>query len=460
MGWFDKLRSSRGGRSGSKQARAIDTTRWFAAPADRSAGARFEEAHFPRFQSSASDQIDHRGDDPLSALRVRLRSAFTPAQPITDRRMFAGRTTVLTNLIRSIEDQRLHTVIYGERGLGKTSLLHVLAQAARDARYLVVYVTCGAGSTFDETFRTIAAGIPLLFHEQFGPTAPEAERGDAFSTLLPTETVTVRTAEDLLIKVVGTRVLVVLDEFDRAESEEFRRNIAELVKSLSDRAVRVQLVIAGVAANLNELVTNVPSVQRNIFALHVPKMDGEEIRELIKNGEGVVGLTFDEPAVRAVVSLAIGLPYLATLLSHRAALVAINQGRATVHVGDVATANDEAVQEFRGRISRRTQIQIDDQVNKGQLALLGVLAGAAQTTGGPFIGEDLNPLHADRATVEAARLLVDKLAAKQVLFHAQEEEFGRTYTFIEDTAPAYLWLLSVVARASGGEKAGVLRATG
>ena len=460
MSWIDKLRSSGGRRFGRPRAASDGAMRWFAAPSDASAAANSAEAHFPRFQSSASDQIDHRGDDPLSALRVRLRSAYTPAQPITDRRMFAGRVNVLTSLIRSIEDQRLHTVIYGERGLGKTSLLHVLAQAAREARYLVVYVTCGAGSGFDETFRTIAAGIPLLFHSQFGPTAPEAERGDDFSTLLPPETVSVRTAEDLLVKVVGTRVLVILDEFDRAESEEFRRNIAELVKSLSDRAVRVQLVIAGVAANLNELVTNVPSVQRNIFAMHVPKMDPVEICELIKNGEGVVGLTFDDHAVHAVVSSAIGLPYLATLLSHRAALVAINRGRTTVHAADVAAANDEAAQEFRGRISRRTQIQIDDQVRRGELASLGALAGAAQTTGGPFTCEDISVMHAGQSTVDAARLLVDRLAASHVLFEAHDEEFGRTYKFLEDTAPAYLWLLSVEARALGGGEAAVLRAAG
>ena len=144
MSWIDKLRLSGGRRSRRPKAASDDATRWFAAPSDPSTAANCAETHFPRFQSSASDQIDHRGDDPLSALRVRLRSACTPAQPVTDRRMFAGGTRVLTSLIRSIDDQRLHAVIYGERVLGKTSLLHVRAQAARDARYLVVYVTCGA----------------------------------------------------------------------------------------------------------------------------------------------------------------------------------------------------------------------------------------------------------------------------------------------------------------------------
>ena len=459
MSWVDTLRSGFRRRPAAKRQEPIDITRWIAAPEGLPAVSAAQGPSFPRFQSSASDQIDHRGEDPLSAMRVRLRAAYTPAQPITDRRMFAGRTKVLTNLIRSIEDQRLHTVIYGERGLGKTSLLHVLAQAAREARYLVVYVTCGAGSTFDETFRTIAAGIPMLFHSQYGPTSPESERGEAIASLLGRDPVTVRMAEDVLAKVAGTRILVILDEFDRAESEEFRRNIAELIKSLSDRAVRVQLLVAGVAANLNELVANVPSVQRNIYAMHVPKMSAVEIRELIRNGEVVSGLMFDDRAVHAVVSRAIGLPYLATLLSHRAALVAIDEGRKRVGAEDVAEATRAAVEEFRGRISRRSQIQIDNQIKKGLLAPLGALAGAAQSTGGAFTCDDISAMQADQAGVATARSLVDTLSAAGQLLAAQDEEYGRTYNFVEDTVPAYLWLLSVEGRdIDGAQTAGRLAA--
>src|SRR5580693_7002977 len=92
------------------------------------ADAEPEEAEFPRFQITAGDQLDPRKADEFALIRSRLRNAYTPAQPVTDRRMFAGRTKLMTTLIRLIEDQRLHTVIYGERGIGKTSLLQVLAK--------------------------------------------------------------------------------------------------------------------------------------------------------------------------------------------------------------------------------------------------------------------------------------------------------------------------------------------
>jgi Cdc6-like AAA superfamily ATPase len=442
MTWWDNIKATFDGRPATRRARPD------AAPINwttKSVGTLANpgvEADFPHFHSTAGDQFDTRGADRLATSRIKLRGAYTPAQPIVDRRMFAGRTRALTQLIRSLEDERLHAVIYGERGLGKTSLLHVLTQTAREARYLVVYVTCGAGTTFDETIRAVAEHIPLLYHADYGPTTAEAERGDSFATMVGSDPITVRGASDLLGKVAGTRVLVVLDEFDRAESGDFRRSIAELIKSLSDRSVRVQFVVAGVAANFNELVTNVPAVQRSILALHLPKMSAAEIRELVKKGEPITGIAFDEGAVHAIIARSIGFPFLASLLSHRAGLKAIDRGADVVTFGDVATATSDAVEEAYTRLSRRSQLEIKKRVQAGALGALGALAGVAQSVGGPFNLDDITALHANPADIAAARAALDRLPKNDALIETIEDEFGKTYSFREFSVPIYLWLLA------------------
>lgn len=414
---------------------------------------RLEGPSFPRFQSTAGDQLDPRVADSLAGARVKLRSAYTPSQPVTDRRMFAGRTRTLTSLIRAIEDQRLHVVVFGERGIGKTSLLHVLAEAAQDARYQVVYVSCGAGSGFDETFRSVAKGVPLLYHRDFGPTAPEAERGDTLADLLPSEPIGVRAACDMLQQVDGTRVLLILDEFDRSESAEFRRSIAELLKTLSDRSMRVQLVIAGVAGNLAELIEHVPSVQRNLYALQVPKMSTEEVRHLVTNGEAASGLTFEDGAVQAIVARAIGSPYLASLLSHRAGLMALDDGRTTITADDVGAATVDAVNEIKSRISRRSQVQIDECVRSGMLGALGAVGGIAQSTGGAFTEDDIGSLRGEPESIAKAKSLIQQLATAKALVEAHDDEFGRQYRFTEDSVPVYLWLLSAQHRQGGAQEA-------
>jgi Cdc6-like AAA superfamily ATPase len=400
------------------------------------------EAAFPRFQVTAHDQVDPRNTSDQAVQRIRLRSAFTPAQPVADQRLFAGRREILTMLIRSIEDERLHVILYGDRGIGKTSLLHVMAQAARDARYVVAYVSCGASSSFDETFRTVATDIPLMFHRDYGPTSPGAERGDTFAKLLDETPVSARHASDLCAKVIDTRVLVVLDEFDRCESTEFRRDIAEFLKNLSDRSVRVQLVIAGVAANLGELIQDRATINRNILAIEAPRMAVEEIRDLVAKGERASGVAFDEAARQSISEIANGLPYSASLLSHHAGLAALSNGRVVVHSNDVLEALSLAIVEVHGRLSRRAQFQVRALLNDDKLNLLGPLAGHAQFSGGAFSNEDINSTYPGAVAAERCRALVNRLASERSLIEAVTDEFGSHYRFLDENVAPYLWFSS------------------
>jgi hypothetical protein len=410
-------------------------------------GRRVEGADakaFPRFRWTAGDQIDSPISDDLSLARLKLRRAYTPSQPITDREMFAGRTGIVTNVIRALEDERLHIIVHGQRGIGKTSLLHVLAQAAREARYLVVYVSCGATASFDEIFRAMAAAIPVRFHEDFGPTSPEAERGGTLADLLPAAEVSPRLASDLCAKVVGTRALVVLDEFDRGESAEFRRNVAEFLKNLSDRSVRVQLVIAGVAGNLEELIEPGAMIQRAVVAIEVPRMTPDELGELVRKGQAVSGITFDSGAIDTLISAANGLPYLASLLSQHAGMVALGRNSLTVSVADVHAAVAEALAEMKGRAHRRTLIEISKCERDGSHLFLGSLSGLAQVGNGGFSSAGINALFPDKAA--RVREMVERLAADGVLVEAHEDEFGNQFRFPDQNILPYLWLLAAQAR--------------
>lgn len=448
MSWINRLLGRRPRAAQGAQSSPVFSVAPLAAPSRDETGGKKAGAgpQFPRFQSTAGDQLSTRLTDRFAATRIKLRSAFTPSQPITDRRMFAGRTDVLTTLIRSLEDQRVHVIIYGERGIGKTSLVHVLTQAAQDARYIVVYCSCGAGSNFDEIFRAVAADIPLLFHSGFAPTAEQAERGGSLADLLPAGPLSPRLVADLFAKLTGTRVLVVLDEFDVCESPEFRRNIAELIKNLSDRSIRTQLVIAGVAADLTQLVEHIPSIRRNIFALQVPKMTAAEISHLVENGEEISGVAFDRAALDFIVFVANGSPYLASLLSHHAGLAALDKARTKVSVEDVSLAVDQALAEFRGRISKHSQAQIDQAAKSGVRHVLGVMAGAALFNNGRFDGRDVDALYPSAATAANFKSTVEELATKRILLEFSEDEFGKGYRFSEESVLPYLWILAAQKR--------------
>src|SRR3546814_8058835 len=97
-----------------------------------------------------------------------------------------------------------------------------------------------------------------------------------------------------------------LDEFDRATSRSFRRSIAELIKNLSDRSARVQLVVAGVAANFMELIEHIPSIRRNVLNLELPRMDDSEVDEMLQIGSDESGLGFSDAARQRIRTIANG----------------------------------------------------------------------------------------------------------------------------------------------------------
>src|SRR3569832_2119413 len=60
-----------------------------------------------RFRANSNDHVNPQAIDASARARMKLLEAFTPSQPVGDRKRLAGRTEILTHLIRAIEEQRL-----------------------------------------------------------------------------------------------------------------------------------------------------------------------------------------------------------------------------------------------------------------------------------------------------------------------------------------------------------------
>lgn len=408
-------------------------------PEQPNARAKSAGTGLPRFQDRATGASRRPLRNPI---RARMRSAFTPTQPVSNVAMFAGRRETLLTLIRSIEDQEIHVVIYGDRGIGKTSLLHVTAYLAREAGYLVRYVSCSESSEFGETFRRIASDIPQIYHNEIDPTSQRAEQGATLAELLPEGQVSVAAVSELFSKLTGTRFLIILDEFDRSDSEKFRRQIAELIKTLSDQSTRVQLVIAGVAGNLTELIQHIPSIRRNVIGLPVPNMLEPEIRELIEIGSRACGLPYAEEACAMIVRLANGSPYLTSLLAQHAGVAALDRSAMRVEVADLLVALSRSIAEIEQRVAPETLHNFSQIADTKTLAVLTEISREALAMGGRI-----------RATpsgdgVDEA-LYTNELQALDTRFNLLRPTPlapGGGYEFRDDGAALYFWLYSAYQR--------------
>jgi len=350
-------------------------------------GARSQS--LPRFAASASDDVDSSDADSIMARRkLALRDVLGASQPVVGRESFAGRHDALAQLISSIEQQRVHVVIYGERGIGKTSLAHVFAETAREARYLVLYGSCGTEAQFDAMFRSFAARIPRLYHKSVLPNSPEAESGDHFDVMLE-DHFGPRELAELFADVTGTRVIIILDEYDRVIDPNFRRDVAELIKNLSDRAARVQLVLTGVAQNLDELIGYAPSIRRNIVGLPMRPLNAGEVRDVIAIGEAADDLRYSDEAVSMITTMAGGSPYLVRLIAHQAGLAALTDRRSVVDESHGRTAVERVLTDWNASLPRRVQASLGRDEARAQWPLLIAAARAGSSADGYFGIDDV-----------------------------------------------------------------------
>ncbi len=353
-------------------------------------GAR-PNTELPRFTATASDDIASNSDDTILARkRIALRDALGASQPVIARERFAGRHDALAQLIGAIEQQRVHVVVYGERGIGKTSLVHVFADTAREARYLVLYGSCGTEARFDTMFRAFASKIPMLYHRDVLPTAIDNDATATFDDLLPAGEFGPREVSDLFADVVGTRVVLILDEYDRVLDPSFRRDVAELIKNLSDRAARVQLVLTGVAQNLDELVGYAPSIRRNIIGLPMRPLTANEVRSVLALGEQAAEITYSDEAVEMIGTMAGGSPYLVRLLGHRAGMAALEQHRGIVDGAHGRAAVERVLTDWNASLPRRIQTILGREDARAQWPLLVGAARAGSTADGWFTVDDVH----------------------------------------------------------------------
>ncbi len=267
-------------------------------------------------------------------------SPFTPTRPILSEKALMGRRRQLDRAISAIQIERAHLTIFGERGNGKTSFSNVLASLAEEAGYGVVRHTCTTQTTFGELFGAVVAEIPPRF---LRPVMAEGE-GQAFGRR---SIWTVAKAVQQLEEIRAGHVLIMIDEFDRLTDEDAKRDMTELLKTTSDRSVRVSFVLIGVAESLDDLMELHPSLQRALVSIPLPLLPHNDVAAIIDRGCSALRLTIAEDASAALLLLAQGSPYFAQLLSLHASDAAVRRESKVLELPDVATAIVLVLEETR-----------------------------------------------------------------------------------------------------------------
>lgn len=271
-------------------------------------------------------------------------TVFSPSAPIDEKRLFAGREAQVRRVVDAINQRGQHAVLFGERGVGKTSLANVLPQFLWTAGkpILAPRVNCSASDGFDAVWQkwfdqVDLAGAPTI---GFGAAPREHRRG---TTLLasPLTPDTVRRALGALAQ--SCSPIVIVDEFDRLRPAA-RRAFADTIKDLSDHAVPATLLIVGVADSVDDLIREHQSVERAMVQVQMPRMSTAEIEQILDTGARRLGMTASDEARRRVSALARGLPHYAHLIGLHSARAALDDRSLEIRRPDVERAIARALE--------------------------------------------------------------------------------------------------------------------
>lgn len=261
-----------------------------------------------------------------SELRYRVDEVFSPSAPVTRRNLFAGRQQQLQDLIQVILQKGQHAVLFGERGVGKTSLVSTLAEFM-DGRLSAIRISADASDTYTTLWQKVGECIRLAeTRNSLGFAGGEREAQFTGASMLPSgegDHLTPNDAVRLLSQVTAAEPLVViLDEYDRIEDARARTLMADTLKTLSDQAVNVTVVLVGVADDVNALIHAHPSVERALVQIHMPRMSAAELSDAFARALHLIGMTAEPAVVERIATLSQGLPHYTHLLGQGAARAA------------------------------------------------------------------------------------------------------------------------------------------
>lgn len=198
---------------------------------------------------------------------TKLSEVVSPSRPIRSIQYLKGREPQLDTIDRALFAPGRHVFIYGDRGVGKSSLAATAAYQYQSVESEPIFVS----GSIDDTFKTVVANIAnhALGRSRFESIKSESNMGFEWRGLkwgagveistidIATQIQSVGDAVELLKQVArqhSDKPIVVLDEFDTIAEQSERNKFAALLKQLGDQSVNIKFIFTGIGSTLEELL--------------------------------------------------------------------------------------------------------------------------------------------------------------------------------------------------------------
>lgn len=264
------------------------------------------------------------------AFAARLNKVVSASQPIQSIEHLHGRAHELDQIEKALFAPGRHIFIYGDRGVGKSSLAAAAAAQYQSADAPYIDVGCGP----DATLTSVVANIAMhALRASRLKARKEALTGgltwrflnversvEEVSRDLHAEVKTVLDAVEVLREVAvlhSEKPIVVLDEFDRIDQPHERHIFADLVKHLGDKKVNLKFIFTGVGSSLEELLGAHPSAIRQFATIGLERLSWDGRWDIVLAAARAFEVDVPRDIYVRIAAVSDGFPYYVHLITEK-----------------------------------------------------------------------------------------------------------------------------------------------
>jgi len=260
----------------------------------------------------------------------RLNALVSPAQPIGSIEQLFGRATELDRIEKALYAPGRHVFVYGDRGVGKSSVAATAANQYQSADSNYIDVSCAPDATLKSIVANIAyqairvsriRSVTQQNKRSLNLRYLSTESNESISNKnLYDEIHTLADAAEILKEVSdihSERPIVVLDEFDRIDSEKERSLFADLLKHLGDKKIPIKFIFTGVAKSLSNLLGAHESAIRQLETIELPKLSWDARWDIVLHAAKYFGVSVDTNIYVRIAAVSDGYPYYVHLITEK-----------------------------------------------------------------------------------------------------------------------------------------------
>lgn len=257
------------------------------------------------------------------------RRAFFHLAPIEEQEHLKGREKQVAQIHRNLDTDGRQIFIFGDRGVGKTSLARTAAFSMPGIKLDPVYVACDREGNF---FQLAAAIIDeLAGRMDQSSTSKDSHKIAILAKVLGYERVSENTriypdfdslsrfiqALKAITETEQKPPLIIIDELERFESSHDRGLMADFVKRVSDERLNVKLVLCGIASSISVLIGDHPSSERSFSPIHLQRLPYNNLQEIVSSAAEAFGVDVPEGVTQRISVISDGFPYYAQLIGEQ-----------------------------------------------------------------------------------------------------------------------------------------------